>query len=111
MQSGDTIVAISSAVGAGAARIIVRMSGPDATRIARDLLAPTETLPTPSTALRCRLRFRDINFPAWVYHFQSPRSVTGEDVIELHLPGSALLSKLILNHLIEKGARQADPGE
>jgi tRNA modification GTPase len=32
-------------------------------------------------------------------------------VIELHLPGNALLARLVLNELIRRGARPAEPGE
>jgi tRNA modification GTPase len=109
----DTIAAISSAVGV-AARMIVRMSGPRAPDIARRLLQDDEPneLPALSTAHLRRLRFRgDISFCAWIYHFAAPQSGTGEDVIELHLPGSTLLSRLVLDELIALGARQAEPGE
>ena len=107
----DTIAAISSAVGS-AARMIVRMSGAESARIARSMLDDGNDLPPPSGAQIRRLRLRaNLCFPAWIYRFAAPRSATGEDVIELHLPGNARLARLVLDELIERGARPAEPGE
>jgi tRNA modification GTPase len=109
MLAGDTIVAISSAVGV-AARMIVRMSGPEAMRIARSAL--DEALPDSAGARQLRLRIRtDLSFPAWVYIFRAPRSQTAEDIVEFHLPGNPLLARFLLDDLIRAGARQAEPGE
>jgi tRNA modification GTPase len=110
MLTGDTIVAISSAVGP-AARMIVRLSGPDATTIAQHVLDDRFDFP-PATAARVRFRVSQLpSFPGWVYSFRSPRSVTGEDAIEFHLPGNPLLARMLLDDLIRGGARQAEPGE
>lgn len=43
--------------------------------------------------------------------FRAPRSYTGEDVVELHLPGSPPLVEAFLRRLVERGARPARPGE
>ncbi|HEY7087706.1 MAG TPA: tRNA modification GTPase [Tepidisphaeraceae bacterium] len=108
MQTGDTIVAISSAVGP-AARMIVRASGPGVPDIHQHLTAskPFEG----SNARRTKLTFQSLSVPAWVYTFASPRSVTGEDVIELHIPGNPLLARMLLSELVQLGVRQAEPGE
>jgi tRNA modification GTPase len=108
MTSGDTIAAISSAVGA-AARIIVRVSGAGAWGMAV-ALCPGASLAA-SAAISTRLRVRDFSVPVTLYCFQSPRSYTGEDLIEFHIPGNPLLARLLLNELIARGARAADPGE
>jgi tRNA modification GTPase len=105
--STDTIAAISSAVGP-AARMIVRLAGPESHAIARQL--GVESI-APSTASRVTLRFANLACPAWVYAFASPRSYTGEDAIELHIPGNPKLATMLLDHLIDLGARRADPGE
>jgi len=52
-----------------------------------------------------------MSVPAWVYTFVAPRSYTGEELVELHIPGNAILARMLLTRLIELGARQADPGE
>src|SRR5690606_4055727 len=49
--------------------------------------------------------------PVRVYVFVAPRSYTGEDLVELHVPGSPLLLELLVGQLVEGGARPAEPGE
>ena len=43
--------------------------------------------------------------------FKSPRSVTGEDVVEISCHGGDFASQLILKTLLAHGARMAEPGE
>src|SRR3954449_12033209 len=108
MHTADTIVAISSAVGP-AARMIVRVSGPRAAPVASKVAGSNDL---PPGASRVRLCFSDLSVPAWLYVFRSPRSYTGEDLVEFHLPGNPLLARMLLDHLIGAGgARSADPGE
>lgn len=106
MQSGDTIVAISSAAGA-APRMIVRMSGSDALEIASNVV---DHLPE-SGASPARLRFRNLEIPTTFYRFDAPHSVTAEHVIEFHLPGNVWIVRQLIDELISHGARQAEPGE
>ena len=108
MHPGDTITAISSAVGP-AARIVVRLSGADARRIAQPIVPDLRLVQ--AIASRVTLYFKDLTVPAWLYCFRSPRSYTGEDVIEFHLHGNALLARMFLDELVRRGARHADPGE
>jgi tRNA modification GTPase len=108
VHAAETIVAISSSTAAPAGRIIVRMSGAHARRIAE---AVASELPPAGAARRTALSFADLTVPAWVYFFASPRSYTGEDLVEFHVPGNALLARLLLDHLISAGARHAEPGE
>lgn len=113
MITTDTIVAISSAVGV-AARMIVRVSGDQAIVFLKEL---TEEAPTQAGAYRLPLRCppvlseTSLTFPAWVYVFRSPRSYTGQDLLELHLPGNPLLVQMVVEDLIRRGARLAEPGE
>lgn len=44
-------------------------------------------------------------------HFPAPGSATGEDVLEIHLPGSMPLVDCLIQRIQERGARLADPGE
>ncbi len=108
MIQGDTICAISSAVGP-AARMIVRLSGPEAIPLTRRIAAAGTDFPPGAT--RTCLRLADLSFPAWVYVFKGPRSYTGEDIVELHLPGNPLLAQRTLDSLLRSGARGAEPGE
>ena len=108
MISGDTIVAISSAVGS-AARMILRASGPDTLSFVQSLtgIADVES----GSALRVRVSMRDLSFPAWLYVFRAPRSYTGEDLAEFHIPGNPMLARMLLEELIRLGGRPAEPGE
>lgn len=48
---------------------------------------------------------------AWIYLFAAPHSYSGEDVVEIHIPGNPLLARMLLQALVERGARHAEPGE
>lgn len=107
MNNDDTICAIGSAVGPSA-RMIVRLSGPAAREIA---LSVCPELPENACARRQRLHVADLEVGAWVYLFISPRSYTGENMVEFHLPGNVALVQLFIGHLRKQGARTAEPGE
>ena len=108
MITDDTIAAISSAVGPGA-RIIVRITGASCFSVAAQIGVPSETIA--GSARHSTIRFAELQFPAWVYGFRGPRSYTGEDLIEFHIPGSPVLAKMLLQELFRLGARPAEPGE
>jgi tRNA modification GTPase len=108
MQSNDTIAAISSAPGPSV-RIIVRMSGSDALRIAREILSVSEL--QPRTGVHGVIRIGSFDVPGWIYTFCAPRSYTGEDLVEFHIPGNVLLARMLVEELIRRGARPAEPGE
>jgi tRNA modification GTPase len=122
MTTGDTIAAVSSAVG-HAARMIVRVSGPDACRLAAAVWRPrepahaapaqTQTVAAlPPGATRGHLSFAGMTVPGcWMYVFRAPRSYTGEDLVEFHIPGNPLLARMLLDVLTGGGARAADAGE
>ncbi|HXE54362.1 MAG TPA: tRNA modification GTPase [Tepidisphaeraceae bacterium] len=107
MAPADTIAAISSTVAPGA-RVVVRMSGAGSATIAQELGAPATNS---ASAVHVHLSFADLQVPAWVYQFRAPRSYTGEDIAEFHLPGSLILARMLLDELLKRGARLADPGE
>jgi tRNA modification GTPase len=115
----DTIVAISSAAGAGT-RAIVRLSGPAALSLAGRVFA----IEHPSAGLEAVGGFRcvdgllafgpalaPIDLPARAYVFRAPRSYTRQDVVELHIPGSPPVAGALVDALVAAGARQAGPGE
>jgi tRNA modification GTPase len=105
MTSGDTIAALATGV-APASRIVLRTSGPAAIAVAAELCGEP-----PASAGRVTLAFADLRCPAWVYVFRAPRSYTGEDVVEYGLPGSPVLARMLHEHLLARGLRQAEPGE
>lgn len=110
MSSSETILAISSSVGP-AARMIVRMAGPDAMKMLRASIADERDDISPRRAANTRLRLRDNDFPAIAFHFPAPHSYTGDDLIELHIPGSPILAQELLQSFITRGARLAEAGE
>ncbi len=122
MDTSDTIVAISSAIGVGA-RMIVRLSGQNARQLARAQIDRTPSQATSSTdampdlpeltagAHRERLRICDISVPSQLLVFAAPKSVTGDDVVEFHMPGSVVLARMLMDELISAGARAAQAGE
>ena len=108
-MSADTIAAVATAQGRGAVGI-VRLSGPDATRIATHIAG---TLPP---ARHAGLReFRDaqgeVCDQGLALVFPAPNSYTGEDVVELQAHGGPVVLSMLLQHAVKQGARQAMPGE
>ncbi|MEM8984530.1 MAG: tRNA uridine-5-carboxymethylaminomethyl(34) synthesis GTPase MnmE [Pseudomonadota bacterium] len=105
----DTIVALSSAAGrAGVA--VVRLSGPDALAIGRDLVG---VLPPVRSARLRRARDAAGNVidVGLVLPFAAPHSYTGEDVAEFQGHGGQALAELVIARCVELGARRAEPGE
>jgi tRNA modification GTPase len=107
----DTIAAIATAPGRGALAV-VRLSGPNAHRIAARVLDPWH--PEPRRAWRATLRHPDaaeiVERPV-VTVYAAPRSYTGEDAVELSVHGGAVAPTATLAALLAAGARQALPGE
>lgn len=106
----DTIFAQASAQGRAGVSV-VRISGPDAHDICRQL---TGTLPEQRTSAVRLVRDLDGGEidQALVLCFAAPHSFTGEDVVELHLHGSIAIMRRVLDVLGEfEGARLAEPGE
>jgi tRNA modification GTPase len=108
----DTIVAISSAAGA-AGRSIVRLSGPEALRLAGGVFSePLGELGgfrvaggTVAVDEPCPIRA-----PARAQVFRAPRSYTRQDVAELHVPGEVIASA-VHAAMVAGGARPAEAGE
>jgi tRNA modification GTPase len=109
----DTIVALSSAAGPGA-RAVVRLSGPDAFRIASDLLTPAGPLAFNRRRLYPgHVRLPDVPspLPAEMIVFPAPHTYTGQHIAELHTVGCPPLVELLIAELLKAGARAARPGE
>ncbi|MBI5613213.1 MAG: tRNA uridine-5-carboxymethylaminomethyl(34) synthesis GTPase MnmE [Gammaproteobacteria bacterium] len=107
--SVETIAAQATPPGLGGVGII-RVSGPRTRVIAQALLG---RLPPPRHAVFSE--FRDARQAAIdqgvALFFPAPRSFTGEDVLELHGHGGPAVMNLLLQRVLEAGARLARPGE
>jgi len=105
----DTIAAISTPNGVGAISI-VRLSGKSAYDIAKKI---TNKDITPRIATLCKLYDKndeliDIGI---VIYFKAPNSFTGEDIVEFQCHGGVAVSRIVLETLLDYGARAALPGE
>jgi len=109
---GDTIVAIATPPGVGAIAVI-RLSGKDAFPITNALFPSKDLLQQPSHTLHVGFLHDDDRLldEVVVSLFRSPRSYTGEDVIEISCHGSPFIQQQILETCIGKGARLAKAGE
>ena len=67
-------------------------------------------LPTDRCTLHTEARVGEESVPCMVLSMPGPGSYTGEDVVELHLPGSPLLLDQVGREL-SPTARPATPGE
>ena len=105
----DTIAAIATAPGQSGVGI-VRVSGPQATAIARQMLGfeprPRYAHYGPFLDTRGELIDEGIGL-----YFPNPHSFTGEDVFELQGHGGTVILDLLLRTVCELGARLARPGE
>ncbi|HBT19797.1 MAG TPA: tRNA uridine-5-carboxymethylaminomethyl(34) synthesis GTPase MnmE [Peptococcaceae bacterium] len=113
----DTIAAISTPLGEGGIGI-VRISGPDAVKIAKKIFKPkgresigevkSHTLTLgyvvcPNTG--------EVIDEVLLSVMKSPRSYTREDVVEINCHGGMMPLKRTLEAVLDAGARLAEPGE
>ena len=105
----DTIAAIATPSGRGGVSII-RVSGPEALPIAELLTQKTVHARQP---LLTRFFAKDngVIDTGLTLFFQSPASFTGEDVVEFHCHGGVIVTNLLLEACLARGARLARPGE
>lgn len=108
----DTIVALATPAGIGAIGVI-RLSGTKAFHIVNALFPSKDLNQQPTHTLHVGyLREEDTVLDEVVISlFRSPRSYTGEDVVEISCHGSPFVQQQVLQACINQGARTAKPGE
>ncbi len=113
----DTIAAISTPLGEGGLAII-RLSGPRALKIADKSFAPAgKSSLKPSLAPSHTIQYGHVKRRGAVVDevlvavMRAPRTFTREDVVEISCHGGLLPAKLVLETVLENGARLAEPGE
>ncbi|MBX9600829.1 MAG: tRNA uridine-5-carboxymethylaminomethyl(34) synthesis GTPase MnmE [Bryobacteraceae bacterium] len=111
MQFHDTIAAISTPPGRGGIGV-VRISGPEALRIAGGLLREAPEW-NPRIAFLAELADEQGNTVDHVVvtYFAAPRSYTAEDVVEISCHGSPVVLRFAVERACRLGARPAEPGE
>lgn len=123
LDDGHTIVALATPEGRGGLAV-VRVSGPQAVAVARQLL-PTGVLDPPLTSHLARLA--TVHWPeaasstsaaqagpldqAVVLPMLAPASYTGEDTVEFFCHGGVMPARLIIAACLAAGARAASAGE
>ncbi len=108
----DTIVALATPPGVGAIGVI-RLSGSAAFEIANELFPSKDLNRQPSHTIHVGL-LKDAgeNIDEVVVSlFKSPKSYTGEDIVEISCHGSPYIQLQVVQACIRKGARIAKPGE
>ncbi|HEY9200232.1 MAG TPA: tRNA uridine-5-carboxymethylaminomethyl(34) synthesis GTPase MnmE [Gammaproteobacteria bacterium] len=105
----DTIAAIATAPGRGGVGI-VRVSGPQSRQIAEQILQQP-----PRVRRADYLSFVDkdkqVIDSGIALFFQKPNSFTGEDILELQAHGGPVVLDMLLQRVLELGARPARAGE
>ena len=113
----DTIVAISTPIGAGGIGI-VRMTGPDTARILQQLFVPGPggaALPSEPRTLHYGYVADpdegEIVDEVLVAYMPAPRTYTRQDVVEINGHGGIVALRRILGLCLRQGARLAEAGE
>jgi tRNA modification GTPase len=113
----DTIAAIATPLGEGGLAVI-RLSGPQTLAVADRSFAPIgKSSLKPSQAASHTIQFGHVVRDGRTVDevllavMRAPRTYTREDVVEITCHGGILPAKLVLDTVLENGARLALPGE
>ena len=111
----ETIAAVATPFGEGAIALL-RVSGPRAVAVVDRLAATAKIKPSAFPPRRQRLAaLHDLTGQlldeVLLSVHRAPSSYTGEDVVEITCHGGILLTRRVLEALLDAGARAAEPGE
>ena len=113
----DTIAAIATPIGEGGLAVI-RISGTQALTVADQVFQPAgKSSLKPSAALTHTIHYGHVMHngrtvdEVLVAVMRAPRTLTREDVVEITCHGGLLPAKLVLDAVLNSGARMAEPGE
>lgn len=110
-NSFETICAPATGSGIGAIAVI-RVSGKDTYSIIDEVFSKKISVAKPYTIHLGEIKDDNkVIDEVLISVFKAPKSYTGEDTVEISCHGSEFIQKEILNLLIKKGARLANPGE
>ncbi len=106
----DTIAAIATPPGQGALAVL-RLSGPRAFAIADEVFRGPAAPPRLQIFGRIVAADGSVIDEVLLTRFPGPKSFTGEDTVEITGHGGRLVSRAILDRLLQAGARAAQGGE
>ena len=107
----DTICAISTSLGVGAISII-RVSGADAIKIVNSIFSSDLTKGKSHTIHYGKIiDGKEVIDEVLVMLMRSPKTYTTEDIVEINSHGGVNTTNRILELLLKKGCRLAEPGE
>ena len=114
MTENSTIVAISTPHGIGGIAII-RLSGASAIDIADEFFCANSKIKLKNSQ-HGKMNFGTFNLDGiyekgYAVVFFSPKSFTGENVVEIQVHGGYLIAEKIINKCIKLGANMAEKGE
>ena len=109
LQEFDTISAISTPIATGGVGVI-RISGDKSFEIAEEISDKSNFKPNYITHAWIMDGEKKVD-EVLILPFKSPKSYTGEDVIEIHCHGGVNIVKKILELTFKHGARHAEKGE
>ncbi|MEM1222796.1 MAG: tRNA uridine-5-carboxymethylaminomethyl(34) synthesis GTPase MnmE [Verrucomicrobiota bacterium] len=111
MPASDTIVALSTPVGESAIALI-RLSGPDCAAIGQAVLGRDKALKPRHASFG---NYLDVNGKQLddciVTYFSEGKSYSGEPMLEIAPHGNPLIVQKIIEDLLTRGCRAAEPGE
>ncbi len=119
MLQNDTIAAIATGISEAGIGII-RISGPDALKVADRVVIGRGTAKKPSAWKSHTIHIADIVDPAhqnevmdeaMVSVMLAPKTYTTEDTVEINTHGGVYLMQKILKLILQEGCRLAEPGE
>ena len=111
-QPGETIAAIATPPGEGGIAV-VRISGNDALTIAEKVFSgPVRSYKSHTAHLGKVLdQQRHVVDEVLLLVMLALRTYTGEDTVEIQCHGGSLITRKVLNTVLQAGARAAEPGE
>jgi tRNA modification GTPase len=106
----DTIVAVATPHGKGAIAIL-RLSGPDSWKVVqKHLRTRSKIIPRRAIHGWIHENGEDVDEVVVIF-YKSPKSYTGEDMVEVMCHGGPLVVKKMLDLFLRSGTRMAEPGE
>ncbi|MDB9741773.1 tRNA uridine-5-carboxymethylaminomethyl(34) synthesis GTPase MnmE [Akkermansiaceae bacterium] len=113
-MQNDTIAAIASPAGVGAVSLI-RVSGPEAFIHCSQLLKGNRDVAKiedrKASLAKIHNAKGEVIDDTLLTPFHGPKSFTGENVVEIACHGGILVTRRVLQRLLELGIRSAEPGE